>query len=203
MADIFDYLLWRGDLTFEQSPFNPVDNIIFSQLSYLPLEGIVPGHDEEAGITLAKAAEIFIKKMENNTLKGDVVFINDPVLLNNMSRLDRYKNCILHSYVNSTDFFRVEQFAALCIKLGAIDETYIAYRGTDASVVGWKEDFNMSFSDTVPAQIEAVSYLEKIAKKTTGSLVPGGHSKGGNLAIYAASSCTEKTKERIKKIYSI
>ncbi|MDR0316236.1 MAG: DUF2974 domain-containing protein [Treponema sp.] len=200
MANLFDYLLWRGDLTFNKSPFNPVDNIILSQLSYLPLDGIVPGLDEKDGISIAQAAAIFIQRMANNTLQSQVMFEADPSLIDTLGRTDRFKNCILHSYVNHMDVVREKQFAALCIDTG--DFTFVAYRGTDGSVVGWKEDFNMSFSAVVPAQLEAVSYLEKIAKKVRGPLFPGGHSKGGNLAIYAASSCAKRLQHRIAGIYS-
>ena len=197
---MFDYLLWRGDLTFEHSPFNPVDNIIFSQLSYLPLDGIVPGLDDDREITVARAAAIFAERMATNTLQSPVIFKDDPAFLETLGRTSRFKNCLLHSYVNHVDTVLEKQFSALCVNSGA--STFITYRGTDANVVGWKEDFNMSFSSVVPAQLEAVSYLEKIAIKTNGLLLICGHSKGGNLAIYAASSCTKKTRRRIARIYS-
>jgi hypothetical protein len=200
MANIFDYLSWRGDLTFEHSPFNPVDNIILSQLVYLSFDGIVPGPDKDGGITLAQAADIYAKKQAKNNLHGPVIFKEDPLLLDILSKADRYKNCKLYDYVNQIDIVQEKQFAALCIDLGA--STFIAYRGTDVSVVGWKEDFKMSISVVIPAQIEAVSYLEKAASKTTNLLMLGGHSKGGNLAIYAASSCAKEIQNRIAAIYS-
>jgi hypothetical protein len=200
MADIFDYLLWRGDLTFEKSPFNPVDNIILSQLAYLPLDGIVPGPDTQAGITVALAADVFAEKLESNTSQGPVMFKEDPAFMNALGRADRFKNCILHSYVNRIDADLEEQFSAYCMKHNAV--TFVVYRGTDSTLVGWKEDFNMSFSEAVPAQLEAVSYLEKAAKKTRGALIPCGHSKGGNLAVYASASCSKKTRKRIAGVYS-
>jgi hypothetical protein len=200
MANIFDYLSWRGDLTFEHSPFNPVDNIILSQLTYLAWDGIVPGPDDDAGITIAQAAAIFLKKQADNVLSGPVIFKEDPSLIDVLSRANRFKDCILYNYVNQIDIVQEKQFSALCINLGA--STFIAYRGTDVSVVGWKEDFKMNFSDAIPAQLEAVSYLEKVAKKTTGPLLLGGHSKGGNLAIYAASLCAKEIQNRITAIYS-
>jgi hypothetical protein len=200
MANIFDYLSWRGDLTFEHSAFNPVDNIIFSQLTYLSWDGIVPGPDEGTEITVEQAAAIYARKLADNTLHGPVLFKEDPSLIEVLSQTDRFKNCKLYNYVNQVDIVLEKQFAALCINLGA--STLIAYRGTDVSIVGWKEDFKMNFSDAIPAQIEAVAYLEKVAGKTTGPLLLGGHSKGGNLAIYAASSCTRETQNRINVIYS-
>jgi hypothetical protein len=200
MANIFDYLAWRGDLTFEQSPFNPVDNVILSQLSYLPLDGIVPGPDGDAGITVAQTAVLFAEKLAADALAYPVIFKEDPDFIDAIGHSDRFRNCKLCDYVNQVDLVQEKQFSALCIQWG--DVTFIAYRGTDVSVVGWKEDFKMNFSDAIPAQIEAVSYLEKIAAKTVGTLLLGGHSKGGNLAIYAASSCTRETQDRITAVYS-
>ena len=200
MANIFDYLAWRGDLSFDQSPFNPVDNIILSQLSYLPLDGIVPGPDKNTGLSIGQTAALFARKMADNDLAGPVIFKEDPDFLDTLGRCDRFKNCELCDYVNQVDRVKEKQFSALCIHCGAF--TFIAYRGTDVSVVGWKEDFKMNFSEAIPAQIEAVSYLEKIAAKTAGPLLMGGFSKGGNLAIYAASSCVKETRDRIAAVYS-
>jgi hypothetical protein len=102
--------------------------------------------------------------------------------------------------VNRIDVAREEQFSAFCINHD--DLVFVVYRGTDATVVGWKENFNMSFSEVVPSQLAAVSYLEKAAEKTRGPLFLCGHSKGGNLAIYASAACSKKTQKRIAGIYS-
>jgi hypothetical protein len=200
MANIFDYFLWRGDLTFNQSPFNPVDNIILSQLSYLPLDGIVPGPDASMGISIGQASALFAKKLAGNALAYPLIFKEDPAFMDAIGRSDRFKNCELHRYVSYMDIVEEKQFSALCVNMD--DCTFVAYRGTDASLVGWKEDFNMSFSSVVPAQTEAVSYLEKAAKNISGSFLTGGHSKGGNLAIYAASSCAQETQDRINAVFS-
>jgi hypothetical protein len=200
MANIFDYLLWRGDLTFDHSPFNPVDNIILSQLAYLPLDGIVPGPDAYVGITVGRTAALFAEKLADNALAYPLIFKEDPAFMEAVSRSDRFKNCELHRYVSYMDIVEEKQFSALCVNMG--DRTFVAYRGTDTSLVGWKEDFNMSFSTVIPAQLEAVSYLEKAAKRITGPLLIGGHSKGGNLAIYAASSCAKGIQGRIAGVYS-
>jgi hypothetical protein len=200
MANIFDYLAWRGDLDFKRAPFNPVDNIIFSQLSYLPLEGIVPGLKEKAGISMARASEIFAERLKENALQGRVLFKDDPAFVEALGRASRFKDCKLHSFVNLLDIAQEKQFAAVSIDTGIMN--FIAYRGTDVNLVGWKEDFNMSFSEAVPAQQEAVPYLEGIAAKKSGRLWLGGHSKGGNLAIYAAASCRKNIRHRIARVYS-
>jgi hypothetical protein len=135
-----------------------------------------------------------------DTLAYPLIFKEDPDFMEAVGRSERFKNCELHSYVSYMDIIEEKQFSALCVNMG--DRVFIAYRGTDASLVGWKEDFNMSFSTVIPAQLEAVSYLEHAAKRITGPLLTGGFSKGGNLAIYAASSCSKETQDRIAGVYS-
>ena len=202
MANIFDYITWRGDLSFTQSPFNPVDNIIFSQLAYLPFDGIAPGPDENHSIAVSRAAEIFEEKLQNDTsLEQEIIFKEDPALLHAMGLSQRFGECRLYGYVNLVDIEREIQFAAVCVDTGD-NSSCIVYRGTDLTLIGWKEDFNMSFSEVVPAQLEAVHYLEKMAHRTKGPLRVGGHSKGGNLAIYAASQCSDKIQRRITDVYS-
>jgi len=203
MANLLDYLKWRGDLDFAQSPFNPVDNIILSQFSYLPLDGIVPGPDDDGEITIGIAAKIFGQRLKKNVsrVKQAILFKDDPALLRAMGSSARFGNCRVRGYVNLIDADRGIQFSATCVSTGD-NSSFVAYRGTDLTLVGWKEDFNMSFSKAVPAQLEAVAYLEKMAKKIRGPLRLGGHSKGGNLAIYAATYCGKKIQGRITEIFS-
>ena len=189
-------------MSFAQSPFNPVDNIILSQFAYLPLDGIVPGPDEHDRITVSRAAEIFAEKRQNNPeIEQAIIFKEDPALIRAMGLSRRFGDCRLFGYINLIDIEREVQFAAVCVDTGD-DSCCIVYRGTDLTLIGWKEDFNMSFSEVVPAQIEAMQYLEKMAHKTKGALRVCGHSKGGNLAIYAASQCGKKIQRRITDIYS-
>jgi len=203
MANLFDYLTWRGDLKFTQSPLNPVDNVILCQLSYLPLDGIVPGPGEKEGISVSLAAKIFTEKLQNGTpdFKPQVIFKDDPALLSALGSSNRFGNCQLFGYVNNIDTDREVQFSAVSVYTGD-GSCFIVYRGTDTSFVGWKENFNMSFKEVIPAQLEAADYLEKIASMINGPLRLGGHSKGGNLAVYAASNCDKTIQNRITEIYS-
>ncbi|MDR2617592.1 MAG: DUF2974 domain-containing protein [Treponema sp.] len=203
MADIFDYLEWRGDLSLEQSPFNPVDNIILTHLSYLPLDNIVPGIDDSEAISLEEAARTFAKAMKKKPGHFDKLFVcpKDPLLLTALGASRRYGGMGLTGYINQIDPEVEKQFAALTILTGD-KSSFITYRGTDNTLVGWKESFNMSFSAEIPAQREAVCYLEKTARQIRGPLRIGGHSKGGNLAVYAASFCSKKIRRRISEIYS-
>jgi hypothetical protein len=202
MSDLFDYITWRGDLSFSQSPFNPVDNIILCQLSYLPFDGIVPGPGEKNGVNVSVAVNLLSEKLhEKQDQKNLTMYKEDPDLIKALSSSSRFGNCHLFGYINNIDTDREIQFSALCVYT---DDGYctIIYRGTDFTLVGWKEDFNMSFSEAIPAQIEAADYLEKMAEMTNGNLRLCGHSKGGNLAVYAASHCGKKIQHRITDIYS-
>jgi hypothetical protein len=198
---MFDYIKWRGDLDFNVSPFNPVDNIIFSQLSYLTLDGIVPGPEDKEGISIDLAVRVYDEKSRQPGFKLSSVFKEDHELIRALGASRRFGNCQLFGYVNHFDEDREIQFSAVCIYTSD-DHCFVTYRGTDSSIVGWKEDFNMCFKDVIPSQLEAVDYLEKMASRINGFMRVGGHSKGGNLAIYAASNCGDKIQKRITGVYS-
>jgi hypothetical protein len=180
-----------------------VDNIILTHLSYLPFDGIVPSPAKKNTITIAEAAERIAAVLMDNPQAFDDVLVSkeDPALLAALGASERYKHLKLSGYVNQIDPVKEKQFSAVTIMSGD-GSSLIAYRGTDNTLVGWKEDFNMGFSSAVPAQLEAVSYLEKMAGRLRGSLRLGGHSKGGNLAVYAAAFCDKKVQRRISAIYS-
>jgi hypothetical protein len=203
MANIFDYIAWRGDLSFRKSPFNPVDNIILTHIAYFPFDGIVPGPEEKRSLSMADAAKQAAGVLERDSKAfGDrLIFRDDPALLAALGASERYGGLELSGFVNQIDLDEEKQFSALTLRFR--DEvTLISYRGTDNTIIGWKEDFNMSFSAPVPAQLEAAAYLEKTAARIRGPLRVGGHSKGGNLAIYAAAFCDTKIRRRIKAVYS-
>jgi len=203
MASMLDYLNWRGDLSFTQSPFNPVDNIILCQLSYLPFDGIVPQPGDKDGVSVSVAVNLLNKKL-NSHIPGQkmlTMYKEDPEFIRLLCSSARFGNCQLFGFVNNIDSERELQFSAVCV-LTDDGCCSIVYRGTDYSFVGWKEDFNMSFSDVIPAQLEAAEYLEKMANMTSGPLRLCGHSKGGNLAVYAASHCGKKIQQRITDIFS-
>ncbi|MGN1231379.1 MAG: DUF2974 domain-containing protein, partial [Anaerotignum sp.] len=123
------------------------------------------------------------------------------ILLRCLAESQRFSQMELCGYVNKLDFAAEKQFSALTIRTGD-GMAFVAYRGTDSSSVGWKEDFNMSFMDTVPAQQEAGIYLCQAAEHFKGRLRVGGHSKGGNLAVFAAAMCPAEVQERIVAVYN-
>lgn len=202
MGNVMDYLEWRGDLTFEQSPFNDVDNVILAQLAYVDFRDVIPSLQMNRGITLKKASEIFFDLHTEEELSRDKSFIKDaPYLMKKAASTKRFKDVILSDYVDTIDEILEKQFGAFHIKLTP-QLTYVAFRGTDDTLVGWKEDFNMSFISPVPSQEDAVKYLNYTCSYIRGRLYVGGHSKGGNLAIYSAINCNKRVKKKIKCVYN-
>ena len=202
MGNVMDYLEWRGDLTFEQSPFNDVDNVILAQLAYVDFRDVIPSLQMNRGITLKKASEIFFDLHTEEELSRDKSFIKDaPYLMKKAASTKRFKDVILSDYVDTIDETLEKQFGAFHIKLTP-QLTYVAFRGTDDTLVGWKEDFNMSFISPVPSQEDAVKYLNDTCSYIRGRLYVGGHSKGGNLAIYSAINCNKRVKKKIKCVYN-
>lgn len=200
MSNILDYLAWRGDLSFYQDPFNSIDALILSCLSYVNFTGVVPAKGNGL-ITIEEASEKFFTIHSPEELAQDKSFIRfAPDLLRAMAKTDRFKNSYLLNFVDDTDISRGIQFAAVEIDLP--DETsFISFRGTDDTVVGWKEDFNLSFM-TVPSEMEAVRYLRSVTAGRQDKICMGGHSKGGHLAIFAATTADPAIASRIVHVYS-
>ena len=193
MANLLDYLAWRGDLPLDAVPLNDVDALIFARLSYVPFDGIA-----EERIPLFEAAQ----RVLDTVSMADAPRAcgkEDQQLLTQLLQSPRYADIVLDGYENIFDPVRQEQFAALTLHLPD-GSASVAFRGTDGTLVGWKEDFNMSFSTFVPAQLDAVRYLTDAASRTQGSLYLSGHSKGGNLAVYAAAFCDPEIQERIRGV---
>lgn len=202
MADIMDYLDWRGDLSFKQAVFNEVDNLILSQLAYVNFDGIVPGIAYDEVVTLEAACELFFKINDEKEVLKDKSFTRlAAILMKKMVQSERFKYLKLCKYKSQVDYEAQKQFAAVHMILED-ESVYIAFRGTDDTIIGWKEDFNMSFITPVPAQIEAATYVNQTVLDRKQQLRMGGHSKGGNLAIYAAVKCKEEVKEQILKVYN-
>ena len=199
MGNIMDYISWRGDLTFAQSPFNEVDNLILACFSYVNLDRI-PAVTRQKGIELKKLVKEFKKLHTIKELEADKSFIRlAPFMMFEMSESVRFGNCVIRNYVNEIVTEAEQQFSAVEIVLDD-GTSYISFRGTDDTIIGWKEDFNLS-TGVVPAQERAVEYMQRISDKASGMLRVGGHSKGGNLAIYGSVMC-KSVHDKILKIYS-
>lgn len=195
MYNIFDYLRWRGDLSFSVVGLSDADAVILSRLSYLPFDGIL-SPDFDTPLTVSQAAD--------RIFSGETpVFLwnGDEKLLRELAACERYRHLPLYGYVNEVDDARQMQFSAMIIDLGSA--WFVSYRGTDNTLVGWQEDFNMFFTFPVASQLEAKRYFDAAAEHFDGSFYLGGHSKGGNLAVYVSAFADEKIQERILGIYSL
>lgn len=184
---------------FRSKPFHSIDSLILSKFSYIRLSSVVPGFFPGSTFpaigTLLKA-ELF-KEMFRHVWDEE----NSLRLLFAMAASPRYRDLTLGYYQEEQDCILEKQFCAVTVFLDE-DTAYIAFRGTDATLVGWKEDFNMAFKCPVPSQEEAVHYVTEVAAHFKGKLILGGHSKGGNLAVYAYARLNSQLKDRILKVYS-
>lgn len=195
MPNILDYISWRGDLNFKQAEFNGVDNLILSRFSYFPLDNLF---FEDKKITIKEA---YSRAMSIGLQDSQYLQIEDKELFQALANSERFGKLYITNYMNKIDKKEEKQFSAITIHLP--DNTvYVAFRGTDNTLIGWKEDFNMSFSSDVPSQHDAVEYLENVGKITKKRIRVGGHSKGGNLAVFASAFCKDSVKKQIIEIYN-
>ncbi len=199
MGTIIDYLKEYGDYTFSEKPLNEVDSLILSQFAYLKFDGIVPGAGDEAA---AVDMEYLNRHPDKSHLFADERYREpNTELFEGMMRSARFRTLRMTGHVNLIETEQETQFSAVTFFLK--DEMpYIAYRGTDETIVGWKEDFNLAFSEPVLGQLRSVEYLEKAAAGLNGRFYVGGHSKGGNFAVYAAMNCRREVQDRIYMVYS-
>ncbi|MBQ7784951.1 MAG: DUF2974 domain-containing protein [Clostridia bacterium] len=200
MADIIDYVRWRGDIPMYQVPLGEVDALVLSYLSYMPFDGIVSGSFGGKGVRLGDACAQLLEQGAKSVCMTDSEQ-EDCSLLYEVQRSVRYAGIRLIGYINRYDREQEEQFSAVTFVISS-DLSFIAFRGTDGTVIGWKEDFNMSFSGEVPAQRNAWYYVQEAAKTLGGRLILGGHSKGGNLAAYAGIFSPEDVQRRIDSVYN-
>ena len=246
MATVFDYLKWRGDLSFAQDPLNPVDGLIFCVLSYIPFVGQAAETPHEP-IALRDAAADFLSLDDYESrvrAKNDAMMLraaaetarfggqaaetpnepialrdaaadflslddyesrvrakNDAMMLRAAAETARFGGCKMVLYRDQFAPEEETQFAAMTFLLPD-DTAFVAFRGTDRSLVGWKEDFNMAFQEAVPAQLLAQDYVREVAAEYVMPLRLGGHSKGGNLAVFAAARSTPDIQQRILEVYN-
>ena len=196
MGIIFDYLDQVAYDSIYDTPFNELDMLMLTELTYLPFDQIVSEQmSPDCTCRLFEAAEKVPQDLSMLVTK------NRLKLLEKAASSTRFKNIKLMGYVNDIDSDVQKQFAAMIFKIKP-DSYVLTFRGTDDSIIGWKEDFHMTYMDQVPAQKTAVNYLRKAMDALPGQFILTGHSKGGNLASYAASQIEPEYQERIQSIYS-
>lgn len=198
MGTILDYLREYGDYSLEEKPFCDVDSLVISQLSYLKFDGIVPGPGEDRAPVSLK--EIAAHGAYDRLYADERYRKDNTALFKGILSGRRFGEMRLWNYVNLIEPEKESQFSAVvCGLSGGL--FYVVFRGTDENIVGWKEDLNLAFSEPVPGQMQSVPYLEQAARTFDGGFYVGGHSKGGNLSVYAAMHCAPKVRERIERIY--
>ena len=199
LGTIIDYLKEYGEYTVLDKPLNEVDSLILCQFAYLKFDGIVP----EVGMDKPSVTIGYLNEhKDKDKLFADERYREDnTALFEGMLNSLRFSSLRMNFYVNMIETEKETQFSAITFLLE--DKTvYVAYRGTDETIVGWKEDFNLAFSEPVQGQLRSMEYLNMVAEKFAGDFFIGGHSKGGNFAVYAAMTCKKDIQKRIVKIYS-
>ena len=203
MGTLIDYLDWRGDLRFSEVPLCEVDSLILSMLSYMKFDGIVPSSGETGSVTLLEAMRRLFKQNQGKKASlGKLIPPGFITLAIRAAKSKRFAGIRLSHYENDIiNGNEQKQFSAVTFRLTK-DKYFVAFRGTDDTLVGWKESFNMSFMRPIPAQRDAAKYFRQVAADFSGQFYLGGHSKGGNLAVYAAVEAPDAVKERIINIYN-
>lgn len=197
MSTIFDYL---KEVTYDSiydRPFKELDVLSLTELTYLPFGHIVPQGDTTGiQVRLSDAMDL----IDRTT---DFIVSNQHLqLVDELATSKRFKNIKLLNYVDEYDPDVQKQFAAMTYRL-SLDVYLVVFRGTDDTLIGWKEDFHMTYMDHVPAQRRAASYLQNVMKEfPKGLFLVAGHSKGGNLATYACTYLPDHLFERVDTIYS-
>ena len=199
MDTLFDYLRWRGDVPLSLDPFGEVDALLLAELAYADLAGLVPA---EGAVPLRAVCAGFFETHSRAELAQRGNSGSKAALqLEEMCAGARFRDTRLCSFVSEIDRERETQFAAVTALLpdGA---AFVAFRGTDSTLVGWKEDFHLACLPQTEGQRRAAAYLDAVGAALGHPLRVGGHSKGGNFAVYAASFCASALQARVEAVWS-
>lgn len=201
MNGLMNYIDWRKDLSFSRDPFNEVDNVIFSELSYLPVDNIVSPMESNKLISIPKLAEKLFKDKEPKDISVGIFIGNDQaLLLDKIKNTTRFKGVKVGHLTNVINFEM--QFSATTYILNN-KLIYIAFKGTDDTLRGWEEDFMMTYRYPVPAQKSGLEYtIEIMNRYPHHRFIIGGHSKGGNIATYVIANLKEEYQDRVVHVYN-
>ncbi len=199
MSNLLDYVSWRGDLSFSDSKFGEVDATIFSVLSYIDFSDL---SDENGTVTFSAAQERYHELQDKESKMGLIIPKENIVkLLHACGSCRRFGTVLISDFESYTNEDEMCQFAAMTLHLSG-NRMAVVFRGTDDTITGWREDFGLSYLDSIPAQLRAVDYLNKVAAKYPNERIyVCGHSKGGNLSLYVTVHCDESVETRILKAY--
>ena len=202
MKNMLDYIKEFGHVSFEERAFSEIDALVLTELEYLPLEKVVPSDENgEDFVTVKEIAEYMQEHKQE-------LFDENPMMITQerhevsqvIAEAPRFQSVKFFAVVSEWDKDTTKQFAAVTVEVEP-SVRLVIFRGTDDTLIGWKEDFLMTYSPLVAAQTDAKEYLAKQASLWDGDLMISGHSKGGNLAIYAAATQVEDVQLRIVDIF--
>ena len=202
MKNMLDYIKEFGHVSFEERAFSEIDALVLTELEYLPLENVVPSDENgENFVTVKEIAEYMQEHKQE-------LFDENPMMITQerhevsqvIADAPRFQSLKFFGVVSEWDKDTTKQFAAVTVEVEP-SVRLVVFRGTDETLIGWKEDFLMTYSPLVAAQTDAKEYLAKQASLWDGDLMISGHSKGGNLAIYAAATQEEDVQLRIVDIF--
>lgn len=202
MKNMLDYIKEFGHVSFEERAFSEIDALVLTELEYLPLEKVVPSDENgEIFVTVKEIAEYMQEHKQE-------LFDENPMMITQerhevsqvIADAPRFQSLKFFGVVSKWDKDTTKQFAAVTVEVEP-SVRLVVFRGTDETLIGWKEDFLMTYSPLVAAQTDAKEYLAKQASLWGGDLMISGHSKGGNLAIYAAATQEEDVQLRIVDIF--
>lgn len=199
MGNIIDYVREYGKYTFTEEPLNEVDSLVLCQIVYLNFAGFVPGLQEEKAPVSIQS--IFASPQKDRILENYWYREDNKELFAAAAQSVRFGSLKMNYYVNIINEEAETQFSAMTYILED-KNVYLAYRGTDANIVGWKEDFNLAFSKPIHSQYLSAEYMNRVAGAVAGGFYAGGHSKGGNLAVYAAMNCSERARGKLLRVFN-
>ena len=199
MKDIYDYLKYYGNSTFKELAFNEVDSLIITLLTYAKLTNIVPSN-KKGFKTIKEICEIYLNKYsEKDFKKEDYLFPSTYNLIKALKDSQRFNEAKVYYYLEEIN--KETQFGALTLRFPS-NLCYVAFEGTDSNIIGWEEDFELIYKYPTISQIKAKNYLNETINFLDRNIYIGGHSKGGNLAMYAYMQANTNIKKRVINVYN-
>ena len=202
MKNMLDYIKEFGHVSFEERAFSEIDALVLTELEYLPLEKVVPSDENGENFVTVKEIAEYMQEHKQELFDENPMMITEErhELSQVIADAPRFQSLKFFGVVSEWDKDTTKQFAAVTVEVEP-SVRLVIFRGTDETLIGWKEDFLMTYSPLVAAQTDAKEYLAKQASLWGGDLMVSGHSKGGNLAIYAAATQVEDVQLRIVDIF--
>ncbi len=197
MGNIVQYLQWRGDLSLEEEAFGLADAVVLAQMAYMDVKGIAPGSGEDS-LTIGEMCARFVQLGRNSVGFQDL----NGGFSQALAESARFRDLAISHFVDVLDEESHREFSAMVVDLGQ-GRKFLVYRGTGDTIVGWREDFCMTWQVVGAQKLAARYLLERMEEDGEGIYLLGGHSKGGNLAIYAAMQAPEEIQSRIEGIYAL